>query len=241
MIQVMIVEDDPMVAQLNKRYVEQLDGFTPSHLSKTANEALSTLASTKIDLVLLDVYMPGVNGIEFLKLVREQNRDVDVILITASSEINQIQQALRLGAIDYLIKPFEFDRFQEALLNYKRNYYKLNDKDQMNQKELDHMLRATLPVPEEVHEPSDNRLLPKGLTKNTLETINTTILSLKANQFSTDDIATTTNISRVSIRKYLKFLSSIGYLEETLTYGVGRPIYQYAINPEKQSTIRHYL
>ena len=146
MIQVMIVEDDPMVAQLNKRYVEQMEGFTPSSLSKTANEALSTLASTKIDLILLDVYMPGINGIEFLKLVREQSQDVDVILITASSEINQIQQALRLGAIDYLIKPFEFDRFQEALLKYKRNYYKLNDKEQMNQKELDHMLQANHPA-----------------------------------------------------------------------------------------------
>ncbi|MGA9290427.1 MAG: response regulator [Anaerobacillus sp.] len=241
MIQVMIVEDDPMVAQLNKRYVEQMEGFTPSSLSKTANEALSTLASTKIDLILLDVYMPGINGIEFLKLVREQSQDVDVILITASSEINQIQQALRFGAIDYLIKPFEFDRFQEALLKYKRNYYKLNDKEQMNQKELDHMLQTNHPVPEEVHHPSEDHHLPKGLTKNTLVTINKTILSLQADQFSTDDIARTASISRVSVRKYLKFLSTIGYLEETLTYGVGRPIYQYAIDLKNQSSINHYL
>ncbi len=241
MIQVMIVEDDPMVAQLNKRYVEQVEGFTPSYLSHTAKEALTILASNKIDLILLDVYMPGINGIEFLKLVREQNQDVDVILITASSEINQIQQALRLGAIDYLIKPFEFDRFQEALLKYQRNFYKLNDKEQMNQKELDLMLKANHLVPGEVHQPSENRNLPKGLTKNTLVTINKTILSLQSDQFSTDDIATTTSISRVSVRKYLKFLSSIGYLEETLTYGVGRPIYQYAINPKKQTSIKHYL
>ncbi|WP_226659146.1 response regulator [Guptibacillus hwajinpoensis] len=241
MIQVMIVEDDPMVAQLNKRYIEQMDDFMPSHLAKSAKEALATLASTNIDLVLLDVYMPGDDGIKFLKLVREQNRDVDVILVTAASEITHIQQALRLGAIDYLIKPFEFDRFQEALLNYKRNYYKLNHKEQMNQKELDHMLRSTHPVPNEVQLPSEDHSLPKGLTKNTLETIYTTILSLKTTPFSTDEIATTTNISRVSVRKYLKFLSSIGYLKETLTYGVGRPIYQYAINPDKQSTIQHYL
>ncbi|WP_273853086.1 response regulator [Guptibacillus spartinae] len=241
MIQVLIVEDDPMVAQLNKKYIEQIDGFMPGHLAKSAKEALSTLASTDIDLVLLDVYMPGVTGIEFLKVVREQNQDVDVILVTAASEINQIQQALRLGAIDYLIKPFEFDRFKEALLNYKKNYYKLNDKEQMNQKELDHVLRTTYPVHQEVHPPSEDRSLPKGLSRNTLKTINTTILSLKATPFSTDEIATTTNISRVSVRKYLKFLSSIGYLKETLTYGVGRPIYQYSINPEKQSIIRHYL
>ncbi len=126
MIKVLIVEDDPMVAALNKQYVEQMDGFTLSGTAANTDEAIGHMAQIKIDLILLDVYMPGLNGIDFLRQIREQNEDVDVILITAASEMEQIQQSLRLGAIDYLIKPFEFDRFQEALTRYKNNYYKLH-------------------------------------------------------------------------------------------------------------------
>ncbi|WP_347551617.1 response regulator [Pseudalkalibacillus hwajinpoensis] len=241
MIHVMIIEDDPMVAQLNKRYVEEVDGFTVSCISYNSDEAISNLSIIELDLILLDVYLPGMNGLELLKLIRERNQDVDVILITAASEINQIQQALRLGAIDYLIKPFDFDRFQEALLKYKNNYYRLNEKNKVNQEELDHMLHINQQHAEKLHEQSIAHSLPKGLTKNTLNTINQTILSLPTAQFSTEDIAHTANISRVSVRKYLKFLRGIGYLEESLTYGVGRPIYQYALNPANRHSIDPYL
>lgn len=239
MIKVLIVEDDPMVAALNKQYVEQMDSFTLSGLAANTDEAIVHMAETKVDLILLDVYMPGLNGIDFLRQIREQNEDVDVILITAASDIEQIQQSLRLGAIDYLIKPFEFDRFHEALTQYKHNYYKLHHKSSVSQQELDRLFRKKSSQPAS-GQPRPQEL-PKGLTKNTLQTINEAILSNEKQDFSTEDIAEAANISRVSVRKYLKFLSEIGYLEEDLIYGVGRPIYQYRLHEDKQHIIASYL
>ncbi len=237
MINVLIVEDDPMVAQLNKSYIEQMDDFTLSGIAAHTEEAIEHLSQTKVDLLLLDVYMPGLNGIDFLKLIREQNQDIDVILITAASDIHQIQQSLRLGAVDYLIKPFEYERFKEALTQYKRNHYTLTDIDQVNQREIDRVLQKSSPqaVGSKTYE------LPKGLTKNTLATINQVILSKEPDSFSTDEMAEATQISRVSVRKYLKFLSDIEYLEETLVYGVGRPIYQYKLNDSNRDHIDRYL
>ncbi|UOR11372.1 response regulator [Halobacillus amylolyticus] len=237
MIKVLIVEDDPMVAQLNKSYIEQIDGFMFSGVAANTDEAVEQMAQIKIDLMLLDVYLPGLNGIEFLKRIREQNQDIDVILITAASDIHQIQQSLRLGAVDYLIKPFEFERFEKSLTQYKNSHYKLTDIDKVNQHEIDRLLRKSSPRPEA----PKIQGLPKGLTKNTLATINHIILSKEPDFFSTDDIAEAANISRVSVRKYLKFLSEIEYLEETLIYGVGRPIYQYKLNESKRDQIDHYL
>ncbi len=235
MIKVLIVEDDPMVASLNKQYVEQMEGFTITGMAANTEAALSYITTTEIDLMLLDVYMPGLNGIDFLRRIREQDQDIDVILITAASDLSQIQQSLRLGAVDYLIKPFEFDRFQKALTQYKTNYQKLTNKKTISQEELDQLLqkkssRTEAPAPQ---------TLPKGLTKNTLLTIQQAILDKSPASFSTEEIAEAATISRVSVRKYLKFLTDLGYLEETLIYGVGRPIYQYRLKDEQ--TIEPYI
>lgn len=238
MIKVLIVEDDPMVAALNRQYVEQVGGFEVSAAAADADKAKEFLHEAEIDLILLDIHMPGMNGIEFLGWIREQKQDLDVILITAASEMEQIQRALRLGAADYLIKPFEFSRFQEALLQYKNNYHKIHDKSRINQHELDRLLqRKNKPETE----PVNQRALPKGLTKNTLHTINEVIKSMDTATFSTDELAQAANISRVSVRKYLKFLTEIDYLEEDLIYGVGRPIYQYRLKKEGIQRLNPYL
>lgn len=238
MIKVLIVEDDPMVAALNRQYVEKVDGFTLSGMAENTEEAIGFLAETEIDLILLDIHMPGRNGIDFLGWVREQKQDVDVILITAASEITQIQQALRLGAADYLLKPFEFNRFQEALLQYKNNHYKLRNKNRISQQELDQLLqRKNASGAERPNVQS----VPKGLTKTTLHTINEVILLNQTETFSTEDLAKAVSISRVSVRKYLKFLAEIHYLEENLIYGVGRPVYQYRLNPEGSHRLNPYL
>ncbi|MBM7552096.1 response regulator [Thalassobacillus pellis] len=238
MIKILIVEDDPMVASLNQRYAEKMEGFTITGIAANTEEALQYLAETKIDLILLDVYMPGQNGIDFLNIVRKENEDVDVILITAASDIHQIQQTLRLGAVDYLIKPFEFDRFEKALSQYRAHYKKLTTAENISQKELDTILHHKNPA----NKPESNwNELPKGLTKNTLKTIHDIILTINNETFSTEDIAEASNISRVSVRKYLKFLAEIDYLEEDLVYGVGRPIYQYTINTANVDMISRFF
>lgn len=238
MIKVLIVEDDPMVAALNRQYVEQIEGFVVGGVASDTDKAMEVLANTAIDLVLLDIHMPGLNGLGFLEWIRKQKEDLDVILITAASDIAQIQQALRLGAADYLIKPFEFSRFQDALQQYEINYRKLHGPKPFSQQELDGLFRRkTASQPE----PARDQALPKGLTKTTLQTLNDIILLKGTEAFSTNDLADEVEISRVSVRKYLKFLTDIGYLAETLIYGVGRPIYQYQLNKEAIHRLKPYL
>ncbi|WP_163538578.1 response regulator [Gracilibacillus sp. YIM 98692] len=221
MINVLIVEDDPMVAEFNKRYLSKVDGFQVIEIVHSVDEAAKVMEREDIQLMLLDVYMPGKNGIELLSMVREKNLPIDVILITAASDVDKIQSALHYGAVDYLIKPFEFTRFKQALLRYKEKSEVLKQKENLDQKELDQTLWST--DKEKMKEP---KALPKGLTKSTLLIIMDTIKEKKS--FSTDEISEITNISRVSVRKYLMFLVEIEVLEETLVYGIGRPVYRYS-------------
>lgn len=238
MINVLIVEDDPMVAELNRQFVARVDGFTVIGHAADTKKAFELLAASEVDLLLLDIHMPGMNGLDFLRQLREEKQDLDVILITAASKISQIQQALRLGAVDYLIKPFEFSRFQDALLQYKNHYDGLGDKSKVDQQELDRMLQKKS---EPVQQTSSVGKVPKGLTKTTLKKIIEVTLQAEKDTFSTEDIAEISHISRVSVRKYLKFLTEIGYLEENLVYGIGRPIYRYLVKESSRSRITSYL
>jgi two-component system, CitB family, response regulator MalR len=235
-INVLIVEDDPMVARFNQRYLEEIKGFHLIGISNSIEDAMVKVNEYKIDLILLDVYMPGKHtGMDLLEQIRKEQREADVILITAASEVDNIQSALRMGVVDYLIKPFEFERFKKALTSYRESNRMLQKQSTIDQSELDLLLLR------DVQEAGDKAPLPKGLTSSTLSSIYDKIVSLEGQSFSTDDIADVTSISRVSIRKYLRFLKDIGVVDETLIYGIGRPVYQYRWNKLNSSRIQSYL
>ncbi|WP_044337763.1 response regulator [Rossellomorea aquimaris] len=235
MINVLIVEDDPMVARFNQRYLEEIKGFQLIGISNSIEDALGKVNEYKIDLILLDVYMPGKrNGMDLLGQIRKEQLETDVILITAASEVDNIQSALRMGVVDYLIKPFEFDRFKKALTTYRESNRMLQKQSTIDQSELDLLLLRDVQAGEKAP-------LPKGLTSSTLSSIYDEIMSFEGESFSTDDIADVTSISRVSIRKYLRFLKDIGVVDETLIYGIGRPVYQYTRNKLNSSRIQSYL
>ncbi len=220
MINVMIVEDDPMVARLNSKYLEKLSGFRLVGVAKSCREALERLGRDKVDLLLLDIYLPGSNGIELLKDIRKADRNVDVIILSAASDVPTIKKAMNFGAFDYLIKPFEFERFTKSLLSYKEATHYIYAKNKLNQSELDsHYFGRNL---EEIN------TLPKGLNKNTLIKIWGGVVRQGKRRFTTEQIASLIGLSRVSTRKYLEFLKDINMLSLDVEYGtVGRPIYQY--------------
>lgn len=236
MIKVLIVEDDPMVARFNQTYLEGVEGFDLVGTSNSIEDASEKLKEYTVDLILLDVYMPGdQTGMDLLEQIRKEQKETDVILITAASEVENIQSALRMGVVDYLIKPFEFERFKKALTSYRHSKKVLQNQTNIDQRELDLLLLK------EVQESEERSPLPKGLTNSTLSAICEEILSFGEKSFSTDDIAGVTSISRVSIRKYLKFLKDIGVVNETLIYGIGRPVYQYTYNKLNSSRLQNYL
>ncbi|MDN6182351.1 MAG: response regulator [Staphylococcus equorum] len=236
MLNILIVEDDPMVAQINQQFIKKIDDQTSVDIASNVKEAIKHIENKEIDLLLLDIYMPEENGLTFLKYVREQGYKIDAILITAATDIEEIQTAFRYGAVDYLIKPFDFERFQQSLLRYKKGLTFFNKTSSINQTDIDAEF-----LNKEVVDRDSELKLPKGVTEATLQVIIDKMKSFEENEFSTDDISKRVNISRVSVRKYLKFLLYIEVLEESLNYGIGRPINFYKIKKDNLQYLKGYI
>jgi CitB family two-component system response regulator MalR len=231
----MIVEDDPMVAGFNKSYLAKVNGFQLIAMARTVDEAIKIIEQQEIDLILLDIFMPGKHGLELLTYLRTNEKETDVIIISAASDMDRIKKALRYGAVDYLIKPFEFERFNTALAAYQEKTRFIQKQQVINQEELDSQIlqREEKTILEE---------LPKGLTKDTLKKIWEVIQEMKEVPFSTEEVVKHVGISRVSTRKYLNFLKDIGILEVKVIYGtVGRPVYNHEFNKYKEHLIKNFL
>lgn len=215
-----------MVAEFNKRYLNQIDGFELAAIANSFDAAISVIKQQEINLILLDIFMPGMNGLDLLAYIRKIDNEVDVILVTAACDVSTIKKAMHYGVIDYLIKPFEFERFNTSLRAYSETRNFINKRNKLNQQELDEHIfnKEIFTTPQ----------LPKGLDKNTLKNVWTNIQKINGKTFSTEEMAKIVGISRVSMRKYLEFLKNIEVLDMKVEYGsIGRPIYRYkCINSE---------
>ena len=220
MIKVLIVEDDPMVAMLNTHYLEQVGGCELVQAVNSVKSAIEILEKSRVDLVLLDIFMPEETGFELLMYIRNQEKEIDIIMISAVHDMGSIKKALQYGVVDYLIKPFTFERFKEALTIYREKLTFMKEQQKISQSELDSLI-----LQKEKREPTVTKELPKGLTKQTLQLIWQKIESLNGRVFTTDEMAQLVGISRVSIRKYVMFLTDIGVLENEMMYQhVDRPV-----------------
>lgn len=235
MIKVLIVEDDPMVVKFNKYYLEQVGGFELKAIAACADDAFEVLEKESIDLILLDIYIPGINGLELLSQLRKNDRNVDVIIVSAAKDSISIKKALQYGAVDYLIKPFEFERFSAALSSYKNREKFMSNNLNISQEDLDTLLLYK-------DQPLSLESFPKGLDRNTLRLVWDKILEISDIAFSTEELAVLLGISRVSIRKYLNFLEEIKTLKKEVIYGsLGRPIYKYKLIRSNTNFINNYL
>lgn len=219
MWKVLVIEDDPMLADIHNKYIQSQKDFTCVGVIHDASQGVETILSQKPDLILLDVYMPQMNGLDFLVQLRENQLDVDVILITAAKGTEQVEAAYRLGVIDYLVKPFEFSRLDKALNSFKVKKSKLSMGKTVNQSDLDALFRSSTTASEII--------LPKGLHERTLERVRKAI-SQQSTSFSIDDIVSAMDISKVTLRRYLEHLEKTGFIEIEMLYGSrGRPSYVY--------------
>ncbi len=216
---VYIVEDDPMVLEVNKGFLQKMSGFKLIGESMEGKPAIEQIRKLQPDLILLDMYLPDMTGMELLKLIRTEDVQSDVIMITAARDALTIREALRFGAVDYLVKPFRFERFKEALLKYSKNHMKFYTVDVMKQEEIDMWIGST-------GETSD---LPKGLNEFTMEQVYTGLKS-EDKAMTAEQLAQKVGMARVTVRKYLDFLSNEGKVHIELQYGnVGRPTRYYSI------------
>src|SRR3979409_1089935 len=113
MIRTLVVDDDFRVADLHWVYVDRVQGFTVAGRAGTGAEALQRVDRLRPDLVLLDIYLPDMSGLEVLQRLRDDDHPaVDVITITAAREVDSLRAAMRGGVVHYLIKPFLFAPFE---------------------------------------------------------------------------------------------------------------------------------
>lgn len=235
MIQVLIVEDDPMVAMLNQQFIEQIDQVHIVGNVKNVEQAMVILKKQPIDLMLLDVYLPGMTGIDFLAEMRKEKIETSVILITAADDVLTVKKAINYGVVDYLIKPFSFERFKLAYERFA-DLRKITGKEKVtNQSMLDKFFLSA-----SEREQAEQIELPKGLSRLTLRKVAQSIATIKQ-PFSTEDLANQILISRISTKKYLLFLVEIGYLTEEIEYReIGRPVTLYQMNPSFTASIERY-
>ena len=142
-IDVLIVEDDPMVAAIHRQFIGAVSGFIVAGVVSSGKDALEFLQRHPVRLVILDVFLPGMDGVATLQKIREMNRTVGVIVVSASRDTNTINAVLKAGAFDYVIKPFVFERIQTSLRSFQQLENRLNrGADQIDQKELDRLLQV---------------------------------------------------------------------------------------------------
>ena len=143
MYKVLIVEDDPMVAMINEQYIEKNELFRVVNKVNNGEEAISYLKEISVDLIIMDVYMPRLSGIETLREIRRLNINTPVIMVTAANDGKTFEEAMTLGAIDYLVKPFAYERFNMALLRFKEKDSVIHEGKALNQNNIDKLLGAS--------------------------------------------------------------------------------------------------
>ena len=227
-IEVLIVEDDLRIAEIQKRFIEKLEGIQTIGIASSYDEAKSFIEIMQPDLLLLDMYFPDMNGLDILKEIKQQSKQMDVIMITAAKEIEKVQEAIKIGIFDYIIKPVTFERFKQSLLRYQEYHIKLAELEKGNfpvtQQQVDKLLRKEMKEKER-----EQTSLPKGIDRMTLEKV-MVVLGKSSPGLTAEIVAKEIGVSRTTARRYLEHLMSEEKIDADLTYGtVGRPERVYAI------------
>ena len=223
MYKVLIVEDDPMVAMINEQFVSRHKDFVVAHKCNDGKSALEYLDENEVDLIILDVYMPYMDGFETLRQIRKKQISVDVIMVTAANEREQLKEGLHLGVVDYLVKPFTFERFKVALDKFIAQVEALKDLDKVNQKNIDFLIDKS--------RKRANELYPKGIQEKTLQTIIEHLKENKNKWLTGDEIAEKVGLTGVTVRRYMTHLSETGMVIADMNYGTGgRPCMLYKLS-----------
>ena len=222
-IDVLIVEDDPMVAAIHRQFISAVPGFFVAGVVSGGKDALDFLQKHPVRLVILDIFLPGMDGVETLQKIREINGTVGVIVVSASRSTTTVNAVLKAGAFDYIIKPFVFERIQTSLRSFQQVEIRLNrGSDQIDQKELDKLMQIQ-------QKENQREALPKGLNPQTLQQVQN-LLRTAPLPLSAIETAQAMKISRITARRYLEYLVADGEAKLELEYQkVGRPTNRYRI------------
>ncbi|MEV5891483.1 response regulator [Nonomuraea fuscirosea] len=222
-ISVLVVEDEEITAEANRIYVERVPGFEVAGVVRSGGEALRFLRGRPVDLVLLDLYLPDMHGLEVCRAVRAGGLMCDVIAVTSARDLAMVRSAVSLGISQYLLKPFTYATLAEKLTRYARFKQEAGGgATAVGQGDVDRVL-GTLRGSSE---------LPKGMARDTLDSV---VARLREHPggAGAQAVADAVGVSRVTARRYLEYLVELGVAVRIPQYGgVGRPELLYRIPME---------
>lgn len=251
MIRTLVVDDDFAVAGLHRRYLQGMEHFEVVGVLERGAGVLPFVQSGQVDLILLDVHLPDLTGLEVLAQLRAAGCTAHVIMITANNEREAVRQAVGHGVEDYLVKPFTVDEFKQRLALYAQRVLAAQQPepdeperlDELGQAEIDQLLKAASGRGEPSSaavielEPgsmtgAETERLPKGFTAPTMALVGEALRTAGGQPdgtLSSLEVAERCGISRVSARRYLDFLVQCGKAQLRPRYGsAGRPEHRYS-------------
>jgi two-component system, CitB family, response regulator len=219
---VLIVDDDPKIAEIHRHFTEKIPGCSVCGIAGTLEDAEKMSALLHPDLILLDLYFPEGRGTDILWNLRARHQATDVILITAAKELEPLQDAIRGGVFDYILKPVMFPRFKEALERFCEHRLRMAAEATLDQRKVDlllHRYKDSSPGEPEY---------PKGIDVLTLRKVRAVFERPHPEGYSAEEVAGKIGVSRTTARRYLEYLTAAGQLSAELIYGaVGRPERRY--------------
>ncbi|NYI08233.1 response regulator [Allostreptomyces psammosilenae] len=221
MIRTLVVEDDPLLADAHRAYTERVPGFEVVGVARRGEEALRLLATTPVDLVLLDFYLPDMGGLDICRTLRARGAAVDVIAVTSARQLETVRAAVSQGVVLYLLKPFTFAAFRDKLESYAEYHRRTRTAETaLGQGDVDRMLAA-------LHEPG-RPSLPKGIGEQTLAATVRALREAGTEPATARAVGERLGVSRITARRYLEYLVERGLAARAPHYGgPGRPEHRY--------------
>ncbi|AIF44239.1 response regulator [Virgibacillus sp. SK37] len=223
MLHVLIAEDDFRIANIHEKFLEKITGFQVVGKALNGQETLDFVSEKEVDLLLLDVFMPDQQGNEIIRDLRKINPELDIIIISAAAEKDIVEESIRNGVFDYILKPVKLNQFMETIERYKTMKIKMANQEEIDQTFLDELLgKQKLMLEEEV--------TPKGIDPLTLKKVEE-IMEAFGEGLTAEETGKKIGVSRTTARRYLEYLISVGRVTAELEYGiVGRPERKYHYN-----------
>lgn len=218
---VLVVEDDAAIATLHFQVVNTTPNFQAVGTAGNGETAYRAIDMLRPDLAIIDLTMPGSDGLTLLRRIRQEGLPLEAVVVTASRDAATIRAIMHLGVIDYLVKPFAPERLRQSL-----NAFALRSRT----------LTRRLLVQDDVDLVQSSgaarmQRLPKGLKRSTLTAVRS-VLEGSESALSADEVGRKAGVARVTARRYLDYLDVIGAARvERECNGPGRPRNRYRNAP----------
>ena len=220
---VLVVEDNAAVAALHCRLIDALPDFQTVGVVSDGDAAYRAVEAVRPDVAIVDLTMPGGDGLTLLRRIRHEAVPLEVIVVTASRDAQTIREAMHLGVVDYLVKPFAPERLRQSFNAFALRARALK-RPLLAQDEVD-LVQST--------GAARIQRLPKGLKRSTLRAVREA-LERSGVALSADEVGREIGVARVTARRYLEYLDVMGLARvERECHGPGRPRNRYQHVPAR--------